>query len=58
MMFTHSELEEAGLMKFYHNDISIYKLLLQIFSADFHNQVIYQGPEGAAVTVRSVTASK
>ena len=43
MMFTHAELEEAGLMKFYHNDdISIYKLLLQIFSADFHNQVIYQ----------------
>ena len=43
MMFTHAELEEAGLMKFYHNDdISIYKLLLQIFSADFPNQVIYQ----------------
>lgn len=42
-MFTHSELEEAGLMRSYHNnDILIYKLLLQVFSNDFHNHVIYQ----------------
>lgn len=41
MMFTHSELEEAELMKFYRNDdILIYKLLLQVFSNDCHNHPV------------------
>lgn len=43
MMFTHSELEEVELMKFYCNDdILIHKVLLQIFSNDFHNNLVKQ----------------
>lgn len=39
-MFTHYELEEAELMTFYcDDDILIYKVLLQVFSNDFHKLV-------------------
>lgn len=43
MMFTHFELEEVELMTFYCNDdIVIHKVLLQVFSNDFHNNLIKQ----------------
>lgn len=41
MMFTDSELEEVELMKLYCNDdILIHKVLLQVFSNDFHNSLV------------------
>lgn len=70
MVFTHSELEEAELMKFYCNDdILICKVILQAFSNDFHNDLwsrlglglLFLGnmpaPEGETVAGGRVTAS-
>lgn len=43
VVFTHSELEEAELMTFYCNDdILICKVILQVFSNNFHNIPVKQ----------------
>lgn len=50
-MFTHYELEEAELMTFYcDDDILIYKVLLQVFSNDFHNKLVKQVRVGFVIS--------
>lgn len=50
-MLTHYEFEEAELMTFYcDDDIVIYKVLLQVFSDGFHNNLVKQVRVGFVIS--------